>query len=340
MSDVLPSAFELALDRVADAKRRQAALRRRRKKQNSWAKRQPSSKSVAESWQRIEAWYAKNADNQTSALAPGAADAQIEQLEKEIGAQLPDDFKESVRVHDGGPLVRVPPRHGELLSLEEILDQWKMYSESQANDGYATGDDWLPPQLDGPIKPIFWSQKRIFVTDNSGDHLTLDLDPPADGKYGQVLHHCHEVGPTGVVASGWAEFLATLVADLDDGKYMYSRWTTNTSNSSKLSRENCWKASRASAQQPLAARQVSHRRQPVQRRAALLLLFLEDEIPAEVAGEGAGDHSDDHQLCVLVKVFGHDEVSGHQRADQDGANHTASVQGDILQDEMHSGQVS
>ena len=68
---------------------------------------------------------------------------------------------------------------------------------------------------------MFWNKKRIYVTDNSGDHLALDLDPPADGKYGQVLHHSHEIGPTEVVASGWGEFLRTLVDDLESGKYVY-----------------------------------------------------------------------------------------------------------------------
>ena len=59
------------------------------------------------------------------------------------------------------------------------------------------------------------------VTDNSGNHLTLDLDPPSDGTYGQVLDHCHEVGPKEVIASGWGDFLRKLVEDLESGKYVY-----------------------------------------------------------------------------------------------------------------------
>jgi cell wall assembly regulator SMI1 len=162
----------------------------------------------------------ENVHELTDSLAPGASEAAIEQFEKEIGAKLPDDFKESVRVHDGGGWW-VPWRHGELLSLEGILEQWRMYSDWQAKGEYATGDDWVPRDITGPIKPVFWNKRKIYVTDNSGDHLTLDLDPPTGGKYGQVLDHSHEVGPTEVVASGWGEYLKMLVADLESGQYVY-----------------------------------------------------------------------------------------------------------------------
>ena len=142
-------------------------------------------------------------------------------FEKEIDARLPDDFKESLRIHDGGGWW-VPWRHGDLLSLEQILEQWKMYSDWQAKGEYATGgDNWRADNIKGPIKRVFWNKKRIYVTDNSGDHLTLDLDPPADGTYGQVIDHSHEVGPMEVVATGWGEFLRNLVEDLESGKYVY-----------------------------------------------------------------------------------------------------------------------
>jgi cell wall assembly regulator SMI1 len=53
-----------------------------------------------------------------------------------------------------------------------------------------------------------------------GQLLTLDLDAPADGTYGQVLDHSHEVGPTEVVATGWGGFLSMHVNDLESGKYV------------------------------------------------------------------------------------------------------------------------
>ncbi len=80
---------------------------------------------------------------------------------------------------------------------------------------------WIPREINGPIKPIFWNPRRIYITDNSGNHLTLDLDPPEDGTYGQILDHDHEVGPTVVVAPSWSALLRQLVEDLESGKYIY-----------------------------------------------------------------------------------------------------------------------
>lgn len=219
VGDVLPHQFSSAKQRLEDAREREEALRRNRRKYGAVTTRPAPSGSVAESWGRIKAWYAENAHDLTDSLAAGASEAAIEQFERAIGARLPDDFKESLRVHDGDGWW-VPNRNGELLSLDGILGQWRMYSDWQAKGEYAT-DDWRADDVRGPIKPVFWNKKRIYVTDNSGDHLTLDLDPPPGGRYGQVLHHSHEVGPTEVVASGWGEFLRVLVDDLESGKYVY-----------------------------------------------------------------------------------------------------------------------
>jgi cell wall assembly regulator SMI1 len=176
---------------------------------------------VAESWERIERWYAEHIPDRPPSLAPAASETTITEFESEIGANLPEEFKESVRIHDGGGWW-VPWRHGELLSLAGVLAQWRMYSEWQAKGDYAT-NEWTANDIKGPIKPVFWNKKRIYVTDNSGDHVTLDLDPPPEGRYGQVLYHSHEVGPREVLATSWAQFLSDLAVDLESGKYIYYR---------------------------------------------------------------------------------------------------------------------
>jgi cell wall assembly regulator SMI1 len=216
----LPILLRCAKEQKVNARMQEEALRKHREKFASSTKPKPS-RSVAESWQRIESWYAENAYSLSNELGPGASAKAIEQFQQEIGAKLPEDFTESVQIHDGGGWW-VPWRYGDLLSLHQILEQWKMYCDWQAKGEYATGgEDWMAEDIKGPIKPVFWNKKRIYVTDNSGNHLTLDLDPPPDGVYGQVVDHSHEVGPTEVVASGWGEFLRNLVEDLESGKYVY-----------------------------------------------------------------------------------------------------------------------
>ena len=160
-----------------------------------------------------------NAPAYKSSLALGASEAAIAAFEQAVGLRLPDDFRESVSIHDGGDL-EIPPRRGELLSLDRIFEQWQMYREWQAKGDYAPAD-WAVEEGVGPIKPVFWNSKRIHITDNSGDHLTLDLDPPPHGVYGQIIDHSHETGPAAVLAPGWGEFLRQLVNDLESDKFAY-----------------------------------------------------------------------------------------------------------------------
>lgn len=171
------------------------------------------SKNIAESWERIRAF----APHQS--LHPGASPAAIAAFEKATGLTLPDDFKESLRLHDGGDNFWFTPTSGEFLSLDGMLKQWKMLRQALRKGEYAS-EDWPASDVEGPIKPVFWNSKWIFVTDNSGDHWTLDLDPPADGTYGQIIDHSHEVGPTQVLARSWAELLSQLAVGLEDGKYL------------------------------------------------------------------------------------------------------------------------
>ena len=217
MSDSLPHCFTVAKKASESARAKATAIEKHLLEYKMKPKRPRRCKSIAESWTRIVEWM--NQHEVPFPLHVGASDLKIEVFEREIGSTLPDDFKESVRIHDGGDCW-VPWRYGDLLSLEQILKQWKMYRDWQSKGQYANEDDWIPEEIKGPIKPIFWNLKRIYITDNSGDHLTLDLDPPKKGVYGQVIEHSHEVGPTCVVAKSWSEFLSQLVHDLETGKYI------------------------------------------------------------------------------------------------------------------------
>lgn len=155
---------------------------------------------------------------------PGASPEAIDALEREIGSPLPGDFRESLLVHDGGFDLWLLPTHGELWPVPDILSNWTRYLEGQRTGGYADprGGGWAASAIRGPIKPYFWSPKRLYVTDNSADHVTLDLDPPEDGRYGQVLYHRHEVGPEQVLAPSWSAYLELVAGELESGKYCYA----------------------------------------------------------------------------------------------------------------------
>lgn len=224
LSKTLSSVFGHYEQEARLARGKQAALERHKLQKKTAIKKPAPSKSIVESWERLAAWYAENApDYSFFKLNPGASQKQIAAAEKTLGLKLPADFKESVKIHDGGDICWIQPFYGELLSLERIIEQWSMYRNWQQEGDYADpeSDEWQASKLRGPAKKNFWNTKRIHITDNSGNHLTLDLDPPPEGMYGQLIDHDHEVGPRKVVAPSWAEFLAALVKDHESEKYVY-----------------------------------------------------------------------------------------------------------------------
>jgi cell wall assembly regulator SMI1 len=176
---------------------------------------------VTESWKRIAAWYGVNTPPGTLRPPPGAAEGLLRETEAKLGTRLPEDVREFYRLHDGlgGSWLL---HHGELLSLAGVLRQWEMYCEWQRKDGYGIGPDWEPQQLSGPIKPVWWNPRRIHLTDNSGNHRTLDLDPLPGGRLGQILWHDHEVGPVEVLAPSFAAWLSGMADELEAGVHGYS----------------------------------------------------------------------------------------------------------------------
>ena len=177
---------------------------------------------IALSWKRISEWHEKNTPPGKFTLNSGASALAIGTFEQLIGESLPDDFCESLSIHDGGDFWIA--HFGELLSLNSIKRNWHHYRKWQASGEFAVEGEsiWTPRDISGPIKPIFWNPKRVFVTDNGGgDHVALDLDPPPEGTYGQILKHSHEVGPMTCLAGTWKEFLASFADGLEAGEYVY-----------------------------------------------------------------------------------------------------------------------
>ncbi|MCI0529674.1 MAG: SMI1/KNR4 family protein, partial [Nitrospira sp.] len=71
-------------------------------------------------WRDIEVWYRENAPRLLQDLKDGASDQQISEFEAAIGMSLPDDYKTSVRLHNGAVYVH----DYEYLSLEGVLSKW------------------------------------------------------------------------------------------------------------------------------------------------------------------------------------------------------------------------
>lgn len=177
--------------------------------------------SIGKDWQRISHWYAQNTPEDTLVLAPGASEADIEELEATIGARLPEDFRFSLGLHNGAANEAFLLYHGELLSIAKIIEVWQMYTDMQSNEGWGQGANYETDAIQGPIRPVYWDGLRIPLTDNSGDAVMLDLKPAAGGQVGQIIEFDHEVGPKGVLAPSFSAWLTQLADELEQGKHVY-----------------------------------------------------------------------------------------------------------------------
>jgi cell wall assembly regulator SMI1 len=173
--------------------------------------------SVRESWKRIADWYDGSPRRGLIILSAGASEGQLKALEQAIGNHLPEDLRESYLLHNGTSDLL---GFGEVMPLNRVEAMWRMYADWQRENGYGLGPDWEPRDIEGPIKPIWWSPLRIPVTDNGGgDPVMIDLDPGEGGTRGQVIRFSHEVGPEKVMARSWAEWLSGIEDELEAGKY-------------------------------------------------------------------------------------------------------------------------
>src|SRR4029078_4013742 len=98
--------------------------------------------SVARSWARLKKWYKANLPEVLPTLRPPASAKRIKQFEKTTGLTIPDDWRESLQIHDGqgednpvGALAGLPlePLEMVLIHLEFWRKQAKRIEEADVD---------------------------------------------------------------------------------------------------------------------------------------------------------------------------------------------------------------
>lgn len=179
----------------------------------------PGMSEIAEVWGRVTTCLADHAT--TLQLRPGASEASIVELERELGVELPADYKAWLRLHDGEDHVegRVEwlPAWGRLLPIEDTLERWRdeqEWAQSDDDEGFAMFDDG------DRVRRVVKHAKRIVIAGNQwgdGDNTYLDLIPGPAGTVGQVI-----VGVTEcdfeVVGRSFTDFLSRWAAAFEAGR--------------------------------------------------------------------------------------------------------------------------
>jgi cell wall assembly regulator SMI1 len=175
---------------------------------------------MEEAWRRVVAWYVANTPPGTLLLPPGASEDAVRTAERQLGLKLPPDLRAFYRFNDGlgGKWLL---HYGEFFSLAGLVDAWQAHrSLEQSQRAQMARGGWVPVDLTGPIRPVWWSPRRIQITGIGGtDGLMTDLDPAAGGVSGQLIEFDHEVGPRRVLAPNFTAWLERIAAGLEADRF-------------------------------------------------------------------------------------------------------------------------
>jgi len=181
-------------------------------------------------WQRIETWADENAPRMLEDLNEGASEDRIVALESELALSVPDEFRRSLKRHDGehdGWPNKVFAGRGAYLGVDRTLQEWRQRLEF-AKSASEEDEEWNRDEqirdgiisVVGPVKPDLFCKEWIPVMECNGDVFwALDLSPAEGGAPGQLIEVDWEACSWRVVANSFGELLSSYASSLEAGTY-------------------------------------------------------------------------------------------------------------------------
>ncbi|WP_377161787.1 SMI1/KNR4 family protein [Roseateles sp. UC29_93] len=171
-------------------------------------------------WKQLEDWLAANWPEGLASLNPPATDEEISALEQALGARLPQDFIDCLKIHNGqsdsaGGLFD----NADFLSTSAILDQWTVWKELLDSGDF----EGIESEPEEGVRNDWWNARWIpFTYNGAGDHYCLDLAPDEAGQVGQVITMWHDSSEREILGNSFAAWLKQYVSDVLAGEYVYS----------------------------------------------------------------------------------------------------------------------
>ncbi len=175
--------------------------------------------TVANLWQRWQAWLACHAPDLAEELREPAAADDVAAAEEGLGLTFPEDFKASLAVHDGAGEISGVAGNWDLMELELVIKECRAMREMVADGTFGSAAADPHPA----IKDDWWNPQWLpIVSSGSGHFLCLDLDPGDQGRPGQVVLFLHDDARRFVLAGSFREWLQRIVEGLEAGLYTWS----------------------------------------------------------------------------------------------------------------------
>ncbi|STZ63261.1 SMI1 / KNR4 family [Moraxella lacunata] len=152
----------------------------------------------------------------------GATDDDFAKLEKVLGFELPNDFKEIYRIHNGSYNLGVFVDES-WFSIDDIIIEYQIWIDLYNNGDFKDGDgDCGCSPEHNEIKADFWfNPKWIPLTGNGcGDSKMIDLDPSETGTVGQIIQMWHDEPSRTLEAVSLKVLFEQFATDLENDEYI------------------------------------------------------------------------------------------------------------------------
>lgn len=176
------------------------------------------SEAVRQTWADIEEWYRRNIPSLLTQLEKGATDDELGEFEKQLATSLPEDYKTSLQIHNGGSRIH----NYSYLSTSESVNSWTLMKNLKAEGKF---DDWGPEDDSGEIiQNTWWDLGWIPVAEHeAGTSICVDMAPGKSGVKGQILRvETTDEGPNPTEYKSFLQWLKAYKDDLYNDRYQIS----------------------------------------------------------------------------------------------------------------------
>ncbi len=165
-------------------------------------------------WHDILDWYGRNAPERIPLVGGPAPEKVITAIELKAVVTLPESYKHSLRIHNGGIGIHTY----DYLSAEDVLRIWTEL-KLQRDAGIFDKLEVVYAE-NGDIQPVWWHEGWIPIArDSGGSLLFIDTAPGFNGRTYQLVSLDTIEGPS---ISRWKDFstwIRSFAEDLKKDRY-------------------------------------------------------------------------------------------------------------------------
>jgi cell wall assembly regulator SMI1 len=163
-------------------------------------------------------WLAAHAPEVAGQLRPPADEADLAELSRLVGAQLPDEVRALYLLYDGQlDTVCLGVGYGlEFLTLQQVREEWQTWHAVRDAPDYDPDDfdRYEKVFVPGVVRKAYTTPGWVplFRVPGRADYIGVDLNPAENGIYGQVINFGRDEPKKYAAATSLDGFFASMLA--------------------------------------------------------------------------------------------------------------------------------